>query len=398
MKKRLSSHLDELTLKAREKPIDKGVRDEYERDFTAILYSKPFSRLRHKTQVFFDPKNDHICTRMEHSLHVASISRTIAESLQVNSQLAEAIGLGHDIGHLPFGHAGEELINDLIKAKCPLMRKEQFFLNICSTATEKNQKSLLHNINGFLWASYITNDGEGLNLTYAVREGILAHCEIEVDNMYKLKLLDRKKNLEEASRKKKIGLPVTIEGCIVRLADMIAFRARDFEDCIRAKIIKPGDIPKTVKSRLGKTAAAIVDSLIDDLVNINSNTEMRFEEPKKIKIGFSSRIIEALEEFSDFFKQNVYEQNKIVEYKMVIKNLVFAVYDYLLFQVKKHGDDLPTSKVGKADISYSVSNFYKFKNKAFFKDWPTEVVIVYFIAGCSDKYIQRSINDILTLV
>ena len=402
----VSSHLknEELTKRAYEIKKD-GLRDYYEYDIDQILNSKVFSRLRHKTQVFFDPKNDHICTRMEHSLQVAYIARTIAKKHNLNSSLAEAIGLAHDLGHAPFGHAGEELIDSLLLEKIlPSIGDtdlEKYFLKPISFANEKT-RHFFHNINGFLWASEITNDGKGLNLTYAVLDGILSHCSSDVPDVYKFEIIDKnKKDLMVACREKKIGLPVTIEGCIVRLADVIAFRTRDYADCVRAGILTENQLPSNVKKRLGERPIEMVETLIRDLLdpnNENTRTTPTTQKDMKLTFGFSREIIEVLNEFDEFYKNEVYQTKKITQYKIILKSLIFALYDYLVYQVEIHGGDKPLEEIEKTETSDLVRNFYKLKNKDLFHNWPIEIKILYFLSGCSDKFIRRGINDCLILI
>lgn len=191
------------------------IRSEFERDYTRLLHSEAFSRLKHKTQVFFAPQNDHICTRMEHVLHVASVASTIAKYLGLNEQLTQAIAIGHDIGHAPFGHHGENCLNEIL------------------SKDETTRKKFWHERNSLFFADFIETlsnpDGEKvpLNLTYAVRDGLINHCG-EIDQAH---IRPREDALDLYSIKKPgIIQPYTWEGCVVKIADKIAYLGRDIQD------------------------------------------------------------------------------------------------------------------------------------------------------------------------
>ena len=176
---------DEYTVRLQ--PREEDVRGPYFRDQTAIIHSLPYRRLKHKTQVYFSPRNDHVCTRVVHSQHVATIAATIARGLGLNTELAYAIGLGHDLGHAPFGHAGETSLN----SKC------------------RDIGGFIHEIQGLRVVDVLGNRGNSLNLTYAVRDGIICHCGEAPDK----KLSPRKDRLPLENISKRDKLPCSWEGC-----------------------------------------------------------------------------------------------------------------------------------------------------------------------------------------
>ena len=192
-------------------------RSDFERDYTRLLHSQAFRRLKHKTQVFYTPHNDHICTRMEHVMHVASVATTISKYLGLNEQLANAIGMGHDIGHAPFGHHGEDCLNRLLEQKEGTNAPKKFW----------------HERNSVFFADYIETlpDPNGieqpLNLTYAVRDGLICHCG-EIDQQA-IKPRDEAIDLYSIKRPGLIQ-PFTWEGAVVKVADKIAYLGRDLED------------------------------------------------------------------------------------------------------------------------------------------------------------------------
>ena len=199
---------------------DSPVRTPFQRDRDRIVHSKAFRRLKHKTQVFIAPEGDHYRTRLTHTLEACGIARTVARALGLNEDLTEAIGLGHDLGHPPFGHAGEEALDAALRERC-------------GTGFKHNEHSLRV-------VEVLERDGRGLNLTEQVRDGILNHT---------------------GSRK-----PATLEGRIVKLVDRVAYINHDIDDALRAGILRPEDLPAHEIELLGATGSARIDTLVLDIV------------------------------------------------------------------------------------------------------------------------------------
>ena len=238
---------DEVYLR-RTKPVKPDIRAEYFRDQTKIIHSYPFRRLKHKAQVFYAPDNDHICTRMEHVLHVATIAATICRGLNhsgqdwaLDTELAYAIGLGHDLGHAPFGHEGEKELAAKLGAP----------------------KAFMHELNSYRVVEHLANHGQGLNLTYAVKDGIICHNG-EDFNQNGLKPSPAANDLENI--RERAYMPCTYEGCIVRLSDKIAYLGRDVEDAVTAGFITKKDLPKSTAKALGESNTDIISNLIADVV------------------------------------------------------------------------------------------------------------------------------------
>lgn len=229
-----------------EEPCD--IRPVFQRDRDRILHCKAFRRLKQKTQVFLLPKGDHYRTRLTHTLEVSQNARTIAKALRLNEDLAEAISLGHDLGHTPFGHAGERALNDV----CP--------------------GGFRHNEQSVRVVEYLEKDGRGLNLTWEVRDGILNH--------------------------QTAGSPSTLEGQIVRLSDKIAYINHDIDDAIRGGIISEEDIPKELRNTLGKNVRERLNRLIHDVIT-NS-----MDQPS---IRMSDEISQAMAELRKYMFANVYQ-------------------------------------------------------------------------------------------
>lgn len=221
------------------------IRTDFQRDVDRISHSKAFRRLKHKTQVFLLPEGDHYRTRLTHTLEVSRIARTISRALMLNEDLTESIALGHDIGHTPFGHAGERVLNRLMTEG---FRHYEQSLRVCDK---------------------LENEGKGLNLCYETRMGILNHTT---------------------------GFPRgTLEADVVRTSDLIAYINHDIDDAIRAGISAEDDLPYIVRSRLGKTRSERIDAAVSDIVTHSGAA-----------VSFSPDIHEAIYEFRDFMYGNIY--------------------------------------------------------------------------------------------
>lgn len=231
---------------------ESSLRTCFMRDRDRIIHCKAFRRLKHKTQVFFAPKGDHYRTRLTHTLEVSQISRTIARALNLNEDLTEAIALGHDLGHTPFGHIGETAL----------------------TMTGKLEKPFEHNEQSLRIVEHLEYKGKGLNLTFEVKDGILNHTG-PVD-------------------------PKTLEGKIVKIADRIAYVNHDIDDAIRAKIIRPEDLPPIAINLLGKHPSQRINALVKDMINTS-------EDQGDIKL--SEHAQNALLELRTFMFQNVYHDS-----------------------------------------------------------------------------------------
>jgi dGTPase len=200
------------------------LRTPFQRDRDRIVHSKAFRRLRHKTQVFVDPEGDHFRTRLTHTLETTGIARGVARALRLNEDLVEAIGLGHDLGHPPFGHAGEEALDELLR--------------------ERGARGFRHNEHSLRVVERLERDGRGLNLTWEVRDGILKHTGPDE--------------------------PETLEGKIVRIVDRVAYINHDIDDAIRAGVLAAGDLPQEEIELLGPTGSRRIDTLVHDLVETSS--------------------------------------------------------------------------------------------------------------------------------
>lgn len=247
------------------------IRTIYQRDRDRIIHSKAFRRLKHKTQVFLSPEGDHYRTRLTHTLEVSQISRTIAKSLGLNEDLVEAIALGHDLGHTPFGHSGESILNEL------------------------NLNGFKHNKHSLLIVDLIEehNEKRGLNLSYEVRDGIVNHTgEIK---------------------------PITLEGQIVRLSDQIAYLNHDIDDAIRAGVLKETDIPKSCIKELGKSHGKRIEKMIQDVIKSSYGQS---EIKRSDNIAYSSN------KLREFMFEAVYYNKNVKKEEIKAKELIKMLYKY----------------------------------------------------------------------
>lgn len=252
------------------------VRTAFQRDRDRILHSKAFRRLAHKTQVFISPEGDHYRTRLTHTLEVAQISRTLARALKLNEDLVEAIALGHDLGHTPFGHTGEFVLQEL------------------------THQGFWHNEQSLRVVEYIENRGKGLNLTWEVRDGILNH--------------------------QTKGNPSTLEGKIVQIADKIAYVNHDIDDAIRGKVLETSDLPQEHLKILGESSSKRIHTLITDIIKTS------FGKPY---IKMSDEVAVAFKEMRSFLFEKVYVGSVAKEQEEKAKHVVRQLYEYYMDKPEK---------------------------------------------------------------
>ncbi len=255
----------------KEAPCD--IRTDFQRDRDRIVHAKAFRRMKHKTQVFISPEGDHYRTRLTHTLEVTQIARTISRALRLNEDLTEAIALGHDLGHTPFGHAGEKKLNEL----------------------RKDKGGFVHNIQSLRVVDRLEKDGYGLNLTWEVRNGIENH--------------------------RTSGSPATPEGKVVQLSDKIAYTNHDIDDAIRAGILSPEDIPKEFTEVLGHTFSGRLNAMIRDTITNSQGSADIFMSPL---------MADTLKGLRRFMFQRVYESEAAVKENHKVENIIDNLYHYYL--------------------------------------------------------------------
>lgn len=284
-------------------------RSEFERDYTRILHCLAYRRLKHKTQVFFNTQNDHICTRMEHVSHVESVSYIIAKALGLNYELTKAIATGHDLGHAPFGHEGENVIKKILKEN----------LN-CTFWHEKNGLKVVDKLE-------LLQDNKGnlsnLNLTYAVRDGIICHCgEVDENGIFPRKDFIDLNTITNPGQVQ----PYTWEGCVVKIADKIAYLGRDIEDALLLKIISRDDLKDVYEmgykhGQKTVNTSVIMHELMGDLVE-NSSVENG--------ICFSHEKQNFIDSIKKFNYEKIYNSEKFNYYKKYANLVINSIFEELL--------------------------------------------------------------------
>ena len=358
------------------------IRSDFERDYTRIIHSQAYRRMKHKTQVFFSPQNDHICTRIEHVTHVESISYTIANYLGLNTELTKAIATGHDIGHTPFGHQGERILSEISKRDIG----ESFW-------HEKNGLDLVEKIE-------LIEDPKGymqnLNLTYAVRDGIISHCgEIDENN-----LRPRKEciNLEEYRHPNQYA-PYTWEGCVVKIADKISYLGRDIADAITVGILDEDlnelySILKTISSEKINNTNIINELIYDLCTNSNEIDGLRFSNEK----------FELINRLKKFNYEKIYFSDKVQQSKEYFKLVINSIYDLLKESYNKN----EKAKRICPELINDFEDFLKrYWNKERNENNKNEIIfnvdnenefckaIIYYISGMTDNYAIETFNKII---
>ena len=334
------------------KKYEKDIRPVYFRDIDRIIYTLSYTRYIDKTQVFSLEDNDNISKRMIHVQLVSKIARTIGRALNLNEDLIEAIALGHDLGHVPFGHVGESILNELS------LKYDGTYFN--------------HNVQSVRLLMNVENNGLGNNLTVQTLDGILCHngelCEKHYQPIEKTPELFLEEYNACYTDKKAVGslIPMTLEGCVVRLSDIIGYVGRDIEDAIRLGVLKSSDVPKSITNVLGEDNKTIINTIILDVI------ENSYDKPY---IEMSKDVFDALKNLKQFNYENIYSKantkEQLEEYKLMF-NILFKTYIYQL-----------DNNMSDEDI-YSV--FLNDMNNDYLENTKNSRKVIDFIAGMTDDY------------
>ena len=373
----------------REKEIykrEEDMRSEFERDYTRLLHCNAYRRLKHKTQVFFSPENDHICTRIERVMHVESVSYTIAKYLGLNTELTKAIAAGHDIGHSPFGHAGEKILSEISKRDIG----ETFW----------HEKNGMEYVDKIELLEDMKKDKQNLNLTYAVRDGIISHCgEIDENG---IKPREEYINLNEYIQPNQYA-PYTWEGCVVKIADKISYLGRDIEDAIILGILdeKLEELYEILQSKEVINNTVIINHLVHDLCQ-NSSAENG--------LCFSNETFNLLKEIKAFNYKHIYLADRIKPstryFSIVLNEIYFTlknIYDgeNTLNNMEKIKKTYPEVI---SNFQLWLENYWSFKRKTSSKN---DVIfdirnekdfckaIIYYISGMTDNFAIDTYNKII---
>jgi len=373
-------------------PADK-CRTDFQRDAHRIIYSQAFRRLKHKTQVFYFPENDHVSTRSEHVLLVASASRSVARCLGLNEDLAEAIGLGHDIGHAPFGHEGERILNRIIQERSLYSHRPDLVEDLVKL--QQIMPKFHHEIYGLRVVDKLaTRDREkpGLNLTWEVRDGILSHYG-EDRKARLVRPSKGEKDLSAVRSYKDAGTPATLEGCLVRMIDRIAYAGRDIEDAIRVNIIKAEDVPEQLQEAAGPNNGAVMRSFLEDLVENSKD---------KNEIAISKKMGQLLTDLLQFNYTNIYESPKAQRYKERALKVLVLLFEELWAYLGDPDATRATYASGESNGNGTpavIKVFDEFledmaKGDVYQEKDPPSLKVLDFLAGMTDNFAVKSFQDL----
>ncbi len=375
----------------REKPLyirESDIRSDFERDYTRIIHCNAYKRLKHKTQVFFSPGDDHICTRIEHTTHVESISYTIAKYLGLNTELTKAIASAHDLGHSPFGHQGEKVLSEISVRDLG----ERFW----------HEKNGLEYVDKIELLENHFKDRQNLNLTYAIRDGIISHCG-EIDEN-KLKPREEYIDLYDYTRPNQYA-PYTWEACVVKIADKISYLGRDIEDAITLGILdeKLEDLYKLLNHNSEEVInnTVIINKLTCDLCE-NSSLENG--------LCFSEETFNMLNDIKKYNYNNIYFDERISPSNRYFKLVLNEIYETLK---KTYNGEKTLENIEKMKKVYPklfnsfkdwISNYWNLgrysnsKNEVIFdinneKDYFK--AIIYYISGMTDNFAIEIYNEII---
>ena len=301
------------------------VRTVFQQDRDRIVFSSAFRRLKHKTQVFLSPLGDHYRTRLTHTLEVAEVARTIARAMRLNEDLAEAVALGHDLGHTPFGHSGETALKEIFSP------------------------DFNHSDQSLRVVDVLERHGQGLNLTFEVRDAILKHS----------------KGFGDIIPADPGKMACTVEGRIVRFADIIAYLNHDLDDAVRSGVIQDSAVPGICVNVLGRTHAERATSMIRDLIFSSRAMDGNLE------LAFSDRVFEAMSELRRFLYENVYRSTRVHAEFIKAKKMISEIYTYFL-----NNPDQLREKTKSMEM-----------RAAYFNEAPVERIICDYIASMTDRYV-----------
>ena len=335
-------------------------RPNYFRDIDKIIHSMSYARYMDKTQVFTEQKNDHITKRMLHVQLVSKIARHIGRALSLNEDLIEAIALGHDVGHVPYGHVGEKILDKI--------------------SHEYNEGNFMHNVQSVRTLMNIEKNGEGLNLCVQVLDGILCHNGEEFLSRYDYKNKTPEEFIEDYKKcynDKHFGntlLPMTLEGCVVRVSDGIAYIGRDFEDAIRLGIVNKEDFPKDIANIIGDTNASIINVIVNNIIN---------ESLDKNYIAMSKDIYEAMNKLKSFNGEKVYSKaNSKTDINYIEEKFRVVFTNFL-------------NQLNSKDLNSDIYKLYLNNMNDSYKSTNSNVrIILDYIAGMTDEFFEYQYDKV----
>lgn len=356
--KNLSKYATKSSDAIRFQEENEDIRPPFFHDIDRIIHSLSYTRYLNKTQVYTLNSNDHVSRRITHVQLVSKIARTIGRALNLNEDLIEAIALGHDIGHTPLGHAGEAILNRL-----SLKELGEYFA---------------HNIQGVRYYMSVATDGKGLNLTLQTLDGIMTHNGEMLSPIYEPMKKDKDEFLFEYNesykdlKKSKTYRPMTLEGCVVRISDIIGYIGRDIEDAIMIDRFKRSDIPKEIREVLGDNNRDIVNTIVLDIIN---------ESIDKPYIKMSDKVYNALFALKKFNNDNIYSKSMTKEELDYYEIGINKLYHIYLEDIKSNN---------KESIIYKI--FLNHQDKSYIESTNIKRQVIDFIAGMTDDFLVREIK------
>ncbi len=354
---------DKDAIRLIDEDMSNDIRPNYYHDIDRIIYSLAYTRYMDKTQVFSNIENDHITKRMIHVQFVSKIARTISRALGLNEDLTEAIALGHDIGHVPFGHLGERFLNEI--------------------SLRFNEGYFMHNVESVRELMTLENDGRGKNLCIQTLDGMLCHNGEFLQSNYMPKQKTKEDFLRDYENCYKIAnyskelVPMTLEGCVVRISDIIGYLGRDIEDAIRLGVLDKETIPDSIKAILGDSNKNIVNTIVEDIIKNSYGHNY---------IAMSPYIYKAVDDLKKFNYINIYDKANSPEEKEHIKEMFNTVADTVLNQLNN---------------SDTESNIYKTfldnMNEDYLTNTSNERKVIDYIAGMTDYYFTKEYEEIKKL-
>lgn len=342
------------------KEEDNDIRTPFFRDIDRIIYSLSYNRYSDKTQVFSQNDNDHICKRMIHVQLVSKVARTIGRALNLNEDLIEAAALGHDLGHVPFGHVGESILNKI--------------------SLENNEGYFNHNVQSVRILMNLEENGQGRNITLQVLDGILCHNGELALKKYQPVRKTKEIFLEEYEKTYKDNkiikklVPMTLEGCVVRISDIIAYIGKDIEDAITLGVISAKSLPKNVTEILGVNNKSTVNTLIMDIINNSIG---------KNYLCMSDKVFNALVDLKNFNYQNIYLKANNEKQLATYEKMFRTVFDNSLNSLKNNKQDANIFKV----FLNNMTDDYKNNNTL-------ERIVIDYIAGMTDDFLLTEYNKL----
>ena len=356
--KNLSKYATKSSDAIRFKEENEDIRPPFFHDIDRIIHSLSYTRYLNKTQVYTLNSNDHVSRRITHVQLVSKIARTIGRALNLNEDLIEAIALGHDIGHTPLGHTGEAILNRL--------------------SFKELGEYFAHNIQGVRYYMSVATDGKGLNLTLQTLDGIMTHNGEMLSPIYEPMAKDKEEFLREYNEsykdleKSKKYRPMTLEGCVVRISDIIGYIGRDIEDAIMIDRFKRSDIPESIREVLGDNNRDIVNTIVLDIIN---------ESMDKPYIKMSDKVYNALFALKKFNNDNIYSKSMTKEELDYYEKGINKLYNIYLEDIKSNNKD---------SIIYKI--FLNHQDKSYIESTNIKRQVIDFIAGMTDDFLTREIK------